>query len=84
MAQTSRNVGTSMPVSGPPSRVPLVCLIVPMLTAVFTPLLVNAAPLWHAAQFCEVNTALPAAALADSAPALGRAGAAANVFSEPT
>src|SRR6185369_2840805 len=84
VAQTSRSVGMSMPVNGPNSRAPLDGLIVPTLADVFSPLPVNATPLWHAAQFIDVNTVLPAVALADSADALGRAGAGANVFSDAT
>src|SRR6476646_714011 len=74
----------SMPLSAPNRREPLEGLIVPTLTGVLSPLPVNAAPLWQAAQFIVVNTALPAAALADSDDALGRAGADAKAFSEAT
>ena len=73
-----------MPVSDPNRREPLEGLIVPTLADVLSPLPVKAAPLWQAAQFIAVNTALPAAASADSEDALGRAGAGAKAFSEAT
>ena len=84
VAQTSRNVGTSMPPSGPPRRLPLDGLIVPMSTRVSAPLPVKAAPAWHAAQSSATNTDLPAEAAADSVPAAGRAGAGPKAFSDAT
>src|SRR5512143_1351193 len=55
-----------------------------MLTSVFSPLPLNAKPLWQAAQLSDVKIALPSAAAADSEAAPGRVGLGSNVVSEPT
>ena len=49
-----------MPVSGPPRRLPLEGLSVPMLRSVAAPLSVKAVPAWHCAQPALANTVLPA------------------------
>src|SRR5262245_30017441 len=84
VCQMLRSVGVSSPVNGPPRRWPLVGLSVPTSCSVFVLLSVNAAPLWHDAQFCCLNTVRPACASAVSAPPDVRYGLAANWFSEAT
>jgi len=64
----SRNVGVSIPVSGPPRREPLVGFSVPMSCSTLVLLSVNAVPEWHAAQFSRRNTFLPAAPAVVSVP----------------
>src|SRR4051812_21650318 len=72
VVHASRNVGTSMPVRAPPSRVPLVGLSVPTFFRLAAALPVNAVPLWHCAQFDDRNTARPAVACAVMLPSLFR------------
>src|SRR4029453_8868900 len=73
VAHTSRSVGTSMPLSGPARRCPLLGLVGPVLLGLLLPLLVNAVPPWHEAQLRLVNTVRPSLASALSAPLAGRA-----------
>ena len=84
MAQTSRSVGASMPVSGAPSRWPLVGFSVPTSSSVFAPLAVKAVPAWQAAQFRLRNSVLPSLAAVVSVVADGRNGVSSKRFSEAT
>src|SRR6185436_6944813 len=84
VAQTSRSVGTSLPVNGPPRRSPLSSVIVPMFSGLLLALFVKAEPLWQLPQFFDWNTCLPATAAAVSVPSAFRSGLGEKAFSEAT
>ena len=84
VAQTSRSVGTSIPVRVPLSLVPLLVLIVPTLAGLSAALREKAEPLWQEPQFCEMNKALPAAPSVLSVAASGRYGLGSKASSDCT
>ncbi len=74
----------SMPVSGPPRRLPLSVLIVPMSCGLLLPLVVKAEPPWQLAQFFATKSVLPAVAAEVSEPSALRSGLDANVVRDLT
>ena len=68
VAQASRSVGMSIPVSGPPRRLPLSAVMVPMFCGLLLALLVNAVPPWQPAQFLDWKSGRPLTAAAVRLP----------------
>jgi len=73
-----------MPVSGPPSRLPLSALIVPMSSGLAFALCVKFAPPWQLVQFFAMKTERPALPDAVSVPSAFRSGLEAKAFSDLT
>ena len=73
-----------MPVSAPPSRLPLSALIVPTSAGLLAALAVNALPPWQPVQPFAWKIVLPVAAAAVSVPSAFLSGLGANALSEAT